>query len=52
VFSSSERKALNIYGYKINKYEKGHEIQVGEVRNEHRNLIWKFKGNIPFGKAR
>jgi hypothetical protein len=44
VFSSSGRKALNIYGYKLVEYEMGHEVQVGEIRNAHRNLIWKSKG--------
>jgi hypothetical protein len=32
--------------------KKGHEVQVGEIRNAHRNLIWKFKGKIPFVKIR
>ena len=31
---------------------KGHEAQVGEIRNAHRNLIWKFKEKLPFGKVR
>lgn len=30
--------------------KKGHEVQVGKIRNAHRNLIWKFKGKIPFVK--
>ena len=32
--------------------KKGHEAQVGEIRNAYRYLIWKCKGKIPFGKVR
>ena len=32
--------------------KKGHEAQVEEMRNVHRNLIWKFKGTTPLGKTK
>jgi hypothetical protein len=30
----------------------GYQAQVGEIGKAHRNLIYKFKGEISFGNAR